>query len=82
MQLDWWQIHWMAQVGFYIGSLPLALCIAMSYWDLPVVVIQLLQWSVLGAWAAFLFWVSGMIQRWISRSVTHGDQPLSPETAA
>jgi len=26
-QLDWWQIHWMAQVGFYVGSIPLALCI-------------------------------------------------------
>ena len=54
IELAWWQVHWMAAVGFWVG-LPvmiLAKWLGGSYLLIAAVV-----------WSSFIFWLSNFVLR-------------------
>jgi hypothetical protein len=65
-QLGWWQVHWLAQIGFYVGFIPCGIAL---FSGSPVV--ALLSSA---AFALFVFWLLRALFRRFERgpSNTHG----------
>src|SRR5947209_1397678 len=54
-QLHWWQVHWLAKLGYYLGFIP---CIIAVFSGSPILALT----SAI-VFAVFVFWLLGVVLR-------------------
>jgi hypothetical protein len=62
-KLQWWQVHSLAELGYFLGCIPLV-CILLASGLVPL---PILPWLFIVCWTLFLFWLSGLFIKLLSR---------------
>jgi hypothetical protein len=55
IQLHWWQVHWLAKLGFYIGFIPCGIALFTGS--------KILSLASAFVFALFVFWLLGLVFR-------------------
>src|SRR5262245_17910966 len=60
IQLEWWQVKWMAELGYYVGCGPVLVALYFDFLGFPSEGVVALYWIAAGLWCWLFFLMLGV----------------------